>query len=331
MLFAAPPTVLTCNAEPASCDCPCCLTADKPHPASAAPQVKSLHKNVPNAFLDCHLCTVHPENYVDELAASGGGPRHGAAAGVCALRAQASDCSAAAQRRSRRSAHRLPRSSERLAPHPLPPLRAGARQFTFHIEAPGIDFSCGAAAALAARARALGMLAGIALKPETPVDAILPLLGCEAVDTVLLLAVRAGFGGQKFNPAVLPKVAAVRAAFGGNIIVDGGITLGEAGWHGTGGRRARGSRGRYCEPLVAVAVPGLARHARSRAEHVAPVGRSSSCLRMHLLGAQVNRCCSLSSWATQSTYPPRPLSSAMQTMHRAWQRQAPMPSWPEPR
>lgn len=105
---------------------------------------------------------------------------------------------------------------------------AGARQFTFHIEAPGIDFSCGTAAALAARARALGMLAGIALKPETPVDSILPLLGAGAVDTVLLLAVRAGFGGQKFNPAVLPKVAAVRAAFGGNIIVDGGITLGEA-------------------------------------------------------------------------------------------------------
>lgn len=158
-----------------------------PHPTAAVfdgvfvpnltigpPVVKSLHKNVPNAFLDCHLCTVHPENYVDELAAS------------------------------------------------------GARQFTFHIEAPGIDFSCGAAAALAARARALGMLAGIALKPETPVDAILPLLGCEAVDTVLLLAVRAGFGGQKFNPAVLPKVAAVRAAFGGNIIVDGGITLDNA-------------------------------------------------------------------------------------------------------
>lgn len=106
---------------------------------------------------------------------------------------------------------------------------AGARQFTFHIEAPGIDFSCGAAAALAARARALGMLAGIALKPETPVDAILPLLSTGRVDTVLLLAVRAGFGGQKFNPAVLPKVAAVRAAFAGNIIVDGGITLGEAG------------------------------------------------------------------------------------------------------
>lgn len=80
-----------------------------PHPTAAVfdgvfvpnltigpPVVKSLHKNVPNAFLDCHLCTVHPENYVDELAAS------------------------------------------------------GARQFTFHIEAPGIDFSCGAAAALAA-------------------------------------------------------------------------------------------------------------------------------------------------------------------------------------
>jgi hypothetical protein len=34
-------------------------------------QIKSLHKSVPEAFLDCHLCVVHPENYVDDLAAAG--------------------------------------------------------------------------------------------------------------------------------------------------------------------------------------------------------------------------------------------------------------------
>ena len=38
----------------------------------AALQVKSLHKAVPQAFLDCHLCTVQPQNYLDDLAAAGG-------------------------------------------------------------------------------------------------------------------------------------------------------------------------------------------------------------------------------------------------------------------
>ena len=35
------------------------------------PVVKSLHKAVPDAFLDCHLCTVHPANYVADLASAG--------------------------------------------------------------------------------------------------------------------------------------------------------------------------------------------------------------------------------------------------------------------
>ena len=44
-----------------------------PHTLSPGPPVvKSLHKAVPEAFLDCHLCTVHPENYVADLAAAGG-------------------------------------------------------------------------------------------------------------------------------------------------------------------------------------------------------------------------------------------------------------------
>ncbi|KAI7844200.1 hypothetical protein COHA_002334 [Chlorella ohadii] len=145
------------------------------------PVVKSLHKAVPDAFLDCHLCTVHPENYVADLAA------------------------------------------------------AGASQFTFHIEAPGIDFDCSKAAALAQAARDRGMLAGIALTPDSQPEAVFPLCEAGAVDTVLLLAVRAGFGGQKFGPAVLPKVSALRARFPRiNIIVDGGITL-EASLSASGG------------------------------------------------------------------------------------------------
>jgi ribulose-phosphate 3-epimerase len=106
---------------------------------------------------------------------------------------------------------------------------AGASQFTFHIETAGVGMDCGTAAALAAEVRAAGMMAGIALAPETPAEAVFALVDAKAVDTVLLLSVRPGFGGQKFMPGVLPKVAALRARFAGNIIVDGGINLHNAG------------------------------------------------------------------------------------------------------
>jgi ribulokinase/ribulose-phosphate 3-epimerase len=103
---------------------------------------------------------------------------------------------------------------------------AGASQFTFHIEAAGVDMSCARAAEIAGAARAAGMLAGIALTPDTPAEAVFPLLDAGAVDTVLLLSVRPGFGGQKFMPHVLSRVAALRARFpGANIEVDGGINL----------------------------------------------------------------------------------------------------------
>jgi ribulokinase/ribulose-phosphate 3-epimerase len=108
-------------------------------------------------------------------------------------------------------------------------VKAGASQFTFHIETAGIEMSCDKAAALAATVKATGMMAGIALAPETPAEAVFPLLDAGAVDTVLLLSVRPGFGGQKFMPEVLPKVRALRARYPGiNIEVDGGINLDNA-------------------------------------------------------------------------------------------------------
>ena len=139
---------------------------------------------------------------------------------------------------------------------------AGARQFTFHIEAPGIDFCCDTAAALAARARELGMLAGIALTPETAADAVFPLCAAGAVDTVLLLSVRAGFGGQKFQPCVLPKVAALRSRFPAiNIIVDGGITLDNAADVAAAGANAlvAGTTVFAGKEPPEAAVPGLVR------------------------------------------------------------------------
>lgn len=55
------------------------------------------------------------------------------------------------------------------------------------------------------------MRAGVALRPATPVSAILPLLQPEClVHCVDVLAVQPGFGGQCFDSTVLRKVEELR-------------------------------------------------------------------------------------------------------------------------
>ncbi len=71
--------------------------------------------------------------------------------------------------------------------------------------------------------RSLGVSPGVAVRPDTPVDAIeahLPL-----VDMVLVMSVMPGFAGQSFMPEVLTKVRALREEYGftGDIQMDGGI------------------------------------------------------------------------------------------------------------
>jgi ribulose-phosphate 3-epimerase len=68
---------------------------------------------------------------------------------------------------------------------------------------------------------------GIALNPGTPLDVLEPLL--PEVEMVVLLAVNPGWGGQKFIPATLDRLGAVKrmvAASGRDVLlcVDGGIT-----------------------------------------------------------------------------------------------------------
>ncbi|KAI8612173.1 Ribulose-phosphate 3-epimerase-like protein, partial [Chytriomyces sp. MP71] len=98
--------------------------------------------------------------------------------------------------------------------------KAGASNYTFHVEAHPDP------AALVDKIHALGMKAGIAVKPGTPVEAVLPF--AEIVDMILIMTVEPGFGGQSFMPAVMPKVKTIREKYPHlNIQVDGGLGLGE--------------------------------------------------------------------------------------------------------
>jgi ribulose-phosphate 3-epimerase len=75
--------------------------------------------------------------------------------------------------------------------------------------------------------RALGKRAGVALRPETPIDALHGLI--DELDLVLVLCVSPGAAGQDFQESQLPKMAAVRKMIdqSGHPIdleVDGGIS-----------------------------------------------------------------------------------------------------------
>jgi ribulose-phosphate 3-epimerase len=102
--------------------------------------------------------------------------------------------------------------------------QAGAYNVTFHAEA------CAAAGtdpvALAKDLRAAGSLAGLAIDRDTPVEPYLELL--PHFDTLLIMTIKAGFGGQQFVPELLDKVrVARRHADAGHLRlrleVDGGI------------------------------------------------------------------------------------------------------------
>jgi ribulose-phosphate 3-epimerase len=101
-----------------------------------------------------------------------------------------------------------------------PYAEAGAYNVTFHAEA--TDNPVGVARDI----RAAGAKAGLSVKPGTPLEPYLDIL--REFDTLLIMSVEPGFGGQKFIPEVLPKVGTARRLVDAGeltivVEIDGGI------------------------------------------------------------------------------------------------------------
>ena len=99
-------------------------------------------------------------------------------------------------------------------------IEAGADILTFHLEATE------QAAELLSAIRAEGVMAGISVKPGTPIEDVYPYL--ELCDMVLVMTVEPGYGGQKLIPETIEKVRKLRAEIENKEInieiqVDGGI------------------------------------------------------------------------------------------------------------
>lgn len=100
-------------------------------------------------------------------------------------------------------------------------IKMGASIITFHIEVTGID----RAVSLLKSIKSKGIKAGITIDgytdPDWLTDEILSL-----ADQILVMSVKAGFGGQSFMPAALLKVEDLRArGFTGEIEIDGGVNV----------------------------------------------------------------------------------------------------------
>lgn len=93
---------------------------------------------------------------------------------------------------------------------------AGCSRIIFHAEATAHAYR------LVQTLRSLGVEAGVAINPGTPVEAVEPLL--EIVQLVLVMTVNPGWGAQKFLPTMLDKVRRIRGLRPElDIEVDGGI------------------------------------------------------------------------------------------------------------
>lgn len=103
--------------------------------------------------------------------------------------------------------------------------KAGADILTVHIEA------CNHLHRNIQQIKSLGMKAGVAVNPHTPVNTLSDIL--HDIDLVCLMSVNPGFGGQKFIQYTLEKTRLLRKMIDEKglkvqIEIDGGVTLDNA-------------------------------------------------------------------------------------------------------
>lgn len=99
---------------------------------------------------------------------------------------------------------------------------AGADVLTVHIEA------CPHLHRNIQQIKALGMKAGVAINPHTPVSLLQDILA--DIDVLLIMSVNPGFGAQKFIPHTIEKIKEARRTIdnkglNSKIEIDGGVTL----------------------------------------------------------------------------------------------------------
>ena len=103
--------------------------------------------------------------------------------------------------------------------------KAGADYLSVHIEA------CPHLHRNIQQIKSLGMKAGVAINPHTPVEQLKDILA--DIDLVCMMSVNPGFGGQKFIPYTIEKIKTLRRMIDEKslpvlIEVDGGVTLDNA-------------------------------------------------------------------------------------------------------
>lgn len=138
-------------------------------------------------------------------------------------------------------------------------IKAGCEAITFHLEAVPQPVN------LLREIRRRGLVAGLAINPGTPFSAAESFLA--ECDLFLVMSVNPGFGGQKFIPDVVSKIAAARAVGGQDLIisVDGGIgrsTIAQCAEAGCDVFVAGSSV--FDEPCYAAAIAELQQTARER-------------------------------------------------------------------
>jgi ribulose-phosphate 3-epimerase len=100
--------------------------------------------------------------------------------------------------------------------------KAGADQINIHVELGD------QVAGLIWKIRSLGKKVGLAINPPTAIGAVLPHL--DQIDTLLVMTVNPGFGGQEFIYETLPKIQQASSwrrerSLSFHITVDGGVNF----------------------------------------------------------------------------------------------------------